>query len=218
MKQLNDIIIWGAGGHATVVADIVRRMGGYELVGFLDDVNLERRGESFCGAKILGGSRELSQVRGAGVRKVIVAIGDCRRRLESAAFALQMGFPLATAIHPKATIADGVNIGPGTVVAAGAVVNPGSTIGSNVIINTCASVDHDCMLGDGVHVCPGVHLGGRVVVGKAVWLGMGSTVIQGVSIGDFSVVGAGAVVLQNLPDRVLAFGLPAKVVRKLGGH
>ena len=209
------IVIWGASGHALVVADIVRLSATYEIAGFLDDVEPKRHNTNFHGVSILGGREQLDTLRDSGVEYLIVGVGDCAARLKLAEVAREKGFSLATAIHPRAVIAAGVEIGPGTMVAAGAVINPGSRIGSNVIINTSASVDHECVIDDGAHIGPGVNLGGNVTVGTGSWIGIGAKIRDGVVIGARSIVGAGAVVLRDVPDETVAFGVPAKVKRKI---
>jgi len=214
MKQ-RKLVIWGASGHASVVANIIRLVGKYEIAGFLDSINPERKKTKFCGSTILGGAEQLDNLRKAGVTNMIFGFGDCEARLRLAKIARKVGFSLITAVHPDAVVATDVRIGDGSVLAAGAVINPGTKIADNVIINTCASVDHDCVIKEGVHVCPGVHLGGGVVIGRATWVGIGSTVMERVCIGDHSFIGAGSVVLRNIPSKVLAFGVPAKV-RKEG--
>ena len=213
MKQ--NLVIWGASGHALVVADIVRLQGEYEIVGFLDDINLESHGTPFCDARILGGGEQLDNAKRMGVKYLIFAFGDCDARLRLSALVREKGFSLATAIHPNATIADDVVVGSGTVIEAGAVIKPGTRIGENVIINSCTSVGHECIVEDGSHICPGVCLGGEVKVGRAAWVGIGATVKELVTIGKHSLIGAGAVVLGDIPDGVVACGVPAKVVRKV---
>ncbi len=54
-----------------------------------------------------------------------------------------------------------------------------------------------------------------IVIGNNVWLGGGTIVCPGVSIGDNTVVGAGAVVVRDLPANVVAVGNPARIVRKI---
>jgi UDP-N-acetylbacillosamine N-acetyltransferase len=198
-----------------VVADIIRLSGEYEIVGFLDDFNTHLYGSDFCGAKVLGGRDKLEQLRREGVRHLILGFGKCRARLELSALVKSLGFNLAVAIHPRATVAQDARIGPGTVVVAEAVINPGSMIGENVIVNTLALVGHDCLVEDGAHISSGVRLAGGVKVGCAAWVGIGSTVIEGIRIGAGTRIGAGSVVVEDIPDQVLAYGVPARIIRKI---
>jgi len=209
------LLIWGASGHALVVADIIRLTGEYELVGFLDDVNPVQANTRLCGVPVLEGRNCLDKLKRDGLGHVIFGFGNCAARLRLAEWVRERGFSLATAIHPRATVAADVPVGAGTVVAAGAVVNPGARIGENVIVNTCASVDHECVIDDGVHICPGVHLAGRATVGRASWVGIGTTVVDRVRIGSNVMIGAGAVVVNDIPDGVIAYGVPAKIIRKV---
>jgi sugar O-acyltransferase (sialic acid O-acetyltransferase NeuD family) len=215
---MTPLVVWGAGGHARVVADIIRLGGKYEIVGFLDDVEPARHRTWFCGAQILGGQEQLGLLQSQGVRHALLAIGDCQTRQLLARIVRDAGFALATAVHPSAVVANDAHIAAGTVVAAGAVVAPGSTVGENVIINTCASVDHECAVAEAAHIGPGAHLGGRVTVGRGTWIGIGVSVIAGVRVGDGSVIGAGAVVVNDIPSAVVAFGVPAKVVRAVASN
>lgn len=208
------LVIWGASGHASVVADIFRLRGEYEIAGFLDDTN---PGEAeFCGAPVLGGREQLDTLLRRGIGCLILGFGNCEARLRLSELARAKGFTIATAIHPRAVVASDVTIGYGTVVAAGAVVNPGAKIGHDVIINTCASVDHHCVVEDGAHIAPGAHLAGSVSVGRAAWVGIGATVVDRARIGAGATIGAGAVVVDDIPDGVVACGVPATTKRKVG--
>lgn len=209
------LVLWGASSHAKVVADIIRLRGDYEIVGFLDDVNVDRHHTEFCGATILGGSEQLDSLRSNEVSHVLMAIGNNRARLRLSRLARAKGFALPTAIHPMTAIGADVSVGAGTVIMAGAVINPESRVGENVIINSAAVVEHECVILDGVHISAGTKLGGSVTVGEAATIEIGATVGARVIIGADSVIGAGAVVLKDIPDGVLAFGIPAQVVRKI---
>jgi sugar O-acyltransferase (sialic acid O-acetyltransferase NeuD family) len=208
------VFIWGASGHAKVVADILRQTE-FDVVGFLDDTNPDRRGESFCKATVLGDANQLQKIYESGVRKAIVAFGDNMRRLAVGELLEERGFELITAIHPSAVIAPDALVGSGSMVAAGAVMGPGAVIGRCAILNTAATVDHDCTVADGAHIGPGAHIAGHVQVGRCAWIGIGATIIDRKRIGAWSIVGAGAVVIEDVPDRVLVAGVPARVIKSV---
>jgi sugar O-acyltransferase (sialic acid O-acetyltransferase NeuD family) len=136
-----------------------------------------------------------------------------RRTVYEALRAAVPGFELVSVIHPRATIAPGVQLGAGTLVLAGAIINVGCVVGENCIVNTRASLDHDSELRSYASILPGVTTGGNVVVGECSCLCIGVTVGHKVTIGAHTVVGAGAVVLKDLPPLSLAYGVPARVVR-----
>jgi sugar O-acyltransferase (sialic acid O-acetyltransferase NeuD family) len=215
MKSGVKLIVWGAGGHAAVVADIIQRGTNYQLAGFIDDVNPTRKGQPFSGGTILGEQAELAKLHAAGVKHLHVAIGNNAARIKAAARAKELGFSLVTIISPSADVAVSAEIGPGTFVASGTVVTPGVRIGECVIINTSASVDHHCTIADGAHICPGVHLAGGVSVGNGSWVGIGATVTENIRIGLGATIGAGAVVVRDIPDNTLAYGVPARLVRRM---
>lgn len=212
MTKRGTLAVWGTSGHALVVADIVRLMG-FEIAGFLDDFILPSRQGMIHGLPHLGGKDNVQALIEVGINKVVLAFGHCNARLNLSAIARDVGLDLVTAIHPKAVIASDVLVGDGSVIVAGAVINPGTQICENAIINTCASVDHECLIGDGAHIGPGAHLGGRVIVERAAWVGIGATIKDRVRIGANSIVGAGAVVLNDVPKDSVVFGVPARVVR-----
>lgn len=209
---LKKVIIWGASGHALVVADILRLMGDYAIVGYLDDVSPDRKGESFGGAVIIGGQEKLEELIRRGISNLALGVGDCEARLKLADIARESGFNLITAMHPSAIVASTAHIGAGSVVCAGSVVSPAARLGLAVIVNTCASVDHECNIGDGVHVSPGVHLAGRATVGRGTAVGIGSVAREGIHIGEGCIIGAGSVIVSDLPDHVVAYGVPARVI------
>ena len=92
---------------------------------------------------------------------------------------------------------------------AGAIVQPLARLGEQCVVNTLASVDHECELAAAVHLCPGANLGGHVKVGTGAWVGIGSTVRDSVSLGEWCFIGAGAAVVKDVPSNVLVFGVPA---------
>ncbi|NQX89574.1 MAG: acetyltransferase [Halioglobus sp.] len=213
---MDQVVVWGASGHALVVGDILRQEGLYEVVGYLDGLDPGRIGEPFGGSVVLGGQEQLSDLETNAVRLVALGVGDCSARLQIASAVTRAGFKLVNAVHPSAVMSPDICIGEGTIVCAGAVINPHAKLGQAVIVNTSASIDHECNIADGVHLSPGVHLAGRVLVGEGTSVGVGSVVRDGVAIGKGCIIGAGAVVVSDLPDNVLAYGVPAQVIREIG--
>jgi len=204
------IFIFGASGHAKVVIDIIERQGLYEIVCLFDD-DPALKGRQFYGYKVLGGKDDLLD---SGLKYGIVAIGGNRARRSVAGWLRDNGFELISAVHPSVQLARGVNVGSGSVVMAGAVINADSIIGLDVIINTRVSIDHDCRIGDGVHIAPGSTLCGTVTVGEGSFICAGATIIPNLTIGCNVTVGAGSTVIRDVPDGATVVGSPAKVMRQ----
>lgn len=211
MKSVDrgSIFVFGASGHAKVVIDIIEKQGLYDIAFLVDDDTLLKDTEVY-GYCVVGGREELLA---GNVRKGIVAIGSNRARCHVAAWLVDNGFELVTAIHPSAQLARGVVIGSGTVVMAGVAVNSNASIGNNVIINTGAGIDHDCTVGNGVHIAPGTVLCGTVTVGDGCFICAGTTIIPNLTIGRNVTVGAGSTVIRDLPDNVTVVGSPAKAIK-----
>ena len=209
MKTKEKLVVFGAGGHAKVVIDIIEQQGDYEIAGLLDD-NIEHKGCSFFDYPVLGTRAELPALISAQLCHAIVAIGDNAGRAAVAAHLDQHGWHFVSAIHPRASIGRGVKICPGSVVMAGCVVNADAYLGGQVIINTGATVDHDCRIEDAAHIAPGCHLCGGVRVGQGSLLGAGSTVTPGVRIGNRVIVGAGSTVIRDVADEARVSGSPAR--------
>jgi len=202
-------IIIGAGGHGKVVLDAA--LSAQQPISYLVD-------DAPACSVLLGLSvvpTSDADWRAARHFDFLVAVGDNLRRSLLFQQMLAKGGTPTTIIHPSAIVSKHAIIGRGTVLCAGAVVNAGAVIGENCILNTATSIDHDCQIGDHVHICPGVHLAGNVTIGKGAFVGIGSSVIPGKKVGSWSKLGAGSVVVHDIPDQVIAFGVPARVVRDL---
>jgi acetyltransferase EpsM len=208
-------LVWGASGHAAVVADAARRSQTWDVVGFVDEIQPQRRGEVFAGAPVVGGSEALLSGAHIDVRHVLLGVGDNRARLRIANEVEARGLTLGTVVHPAASIGDDVELGAGVFVGAGAVVNAGASVGRAAIVNSNAVVEHHCRVEEGAHVAPGALLAGNVKVGKLAWVGIGAVVIEKLEVGAETVLGAGAVVVDNVPAGVVAYGVPAATRRPI---
>ena len=200
-----NVYLFGASGHGKVIKDILNA-NGIKVEAFVDD-NL--RVNECAGRKVLHDAGGLSpMIVSIGVNRIRRMIVD---RLVAKANAEELPLEFATAIHPSAIISPSAKIGEGTVVMAGAVVNADAVIGNHCIVNTGATVDHDCVVEDYCHVAPGVYISGGTHIGEGTWVGVGSSVIQCLNIGKNCMIGAGSVVVKDIPDNVTAFGCPARV-------
>jgi sugar O-acyltransferase (sialic acid O-acetyltransferase NeuD family) len=204
------VAIWGAAGHARVVADALGLLPAYRVAGFIDDVTLGRRGEAFCGSRILGGREVLARLGDDGVRCLALAFGHNEARLRLADELASQGFELPVVVHPSAVVARDAVIGEGSFVGPLAVVNAAARIGRVVIVNSGVIVEHDAVVGDGVHLSPRACLAGGVQVGRASWVGAGAVVKERVAIGAGATVGMGAVVIRPVPDGATVVGCPAE--------
>jgi UDP-perosamine 4-acetyltransferase len=201
------VVIIGGGGHAKVVIESLRASG--ETVVAIVDADPTPR--EVLGVPVLGDDLMLPILREQGLSKLFVALGDNRLREKLGRKARELGFILVNGIHPSAIISPSARLGEGVAVMAGVAINADSRIADLAIINTGAIVDHDCQLGAACHLGPASALAGGVTIGERAFLGVGARVIPGVSIGADTIVGAGGVVVRDLPDGVLAVGVPAQI-------
>lgn len=206
-------IVIGAGGHARSVIGVLRDIG-CGIAGVLADGG--RSGEVWPGIEWLGdlahASATLQRLPGS---VCVMAIGDNYQRLRLLR-EIQADYPEArfpVVVHPSAVVSGDAKLGQGAVLMPGAIVMAGCQLGSFTLVNTRASLDHEGVLAEGASLAPGAVTGGRASIGRRSFIGMGAVVTHGVRIGDDSVLGAGALLLQDLPERVVAYGSPARVVR-----
>ena len=192
------IVVLGAGGHAKVVISTIVAAGG-AIAGIYDDDEVK------FGWSILGHTVSAWPSECCG--DAVIAIGDNAQRERVASL---LAYQWRTVVHPSAHVDPSAILGAGVVIFAGAIIQADVVLGDHVIVNTGATIDHDCSVGDFAHFAPGVHLAGGVQVGRGAFFGIGSVVLPALKIGAWATVGAGAVVLHDLPERAVAYGVPAK--------
>jgi sugar O-acyltransferase (sialic acid O-acetyltransferase NeuD family) len=208
------IVIYGAGGFAREVAELIRDINRverrFELLGFLSD-DQTQHGVSLNGVTVLGGVEFLE----LGAERVQVALGvgspALKRRLVHQVQDLAAGFP--NLVHPTVVRSDSVELGEGVVITAGNILTTNITIGDFAMLNLGCTVGHDCRIGSYATLSPGASVSGHVCIGEGTDIGTGCSVIQGIAIGKWSVVGAGAVVARHLTDNCTAVGVPASVIK-----
>ena len=198
------IYIYGAGGHGKVVFHTFASSG-HSVAAFIDD----KASEKFCGLPIIN-----SQLLSASESHTIhFAIGDNRIRSELQNKWDKAGIRAETVIHGNAVVYSETGIGYGCLVAAGSIVGPGAVIGNGTIINHNSVVDHDCSIGDFCHIAPSATLGGGVEIGNQSLVGANATILPTRKIGSRVVIGAGAVVISDVPNDSVVVGCPAQPLK-----
>lgn len=205
------VAVLGAGGHAKVVVATLQAAG-FTVAAIFDD-DAAKQGTALLGVEVQG---TLDDFARSSHRRAVVAIGNNTTR-KQVVERLENQLPAVEwiiAIHPHACVHASAKLSAGSVVFAGAVIQPDAVIGAHAIINTGATVDHDCAIGDFVHLAPGTHLAGDAHIDRGAFVGIGAAVLPGRHVSEWATVGAGAVVINDIPAGVTAVGVPAKVICK----
>jgi sugar O-acyltransferase (sialic acid O-acetyltransferase NeuD family) len=211
---MKNIVLIGGGNQAHYTIDIIEKEGKYNIVGIIDsihDIGINR-----FGYKVIGRQENLSVlVKEYEIYGGVISIGDNwgRGNVFLQISALVPDFKFVNAIHPSVVIGNNVTLGTGIVAMAGCIFNPKSVIGNFTFFATGAQVEHDCIISDFASISAGSVIGGYVKLGKYSALTLGVTVLDRLEIGENTVVGAGSLVIKSLPDNVLAYGNPTKIIR-----
>lgn len=209
---MNDLIIIGASGFGREVAWLVERINikvpSWRVLGFLDDAD-DIQGKEINGYPVLGKTDRAYDYEDA---YYVCAIGasNIRKKLIGKIKRENKNVRFATLIDPSVECSEYVEIGEGTIICAHSIVTVNVRIGDHVIINLDCTVGHDAILGDYVTLYPSVNISGSVIVDHTTEIGTGTQVIQGISIGNNIIVGAGAVVVGDIYEYGTYIGVPAR--------
>ena len=201
----NSIFLYGAGGHAKSVMEMVMQAGSFHIVGIVDD-NKALAGSKVLGIAVLGGREVLPELVARGVKLAANGVGgiiDIGVRVRLFELLEGSGFTLPPITHPRATLEPSARILDGVQVFANAYVGSDAILHERCMVNTGAVVSHDCEIGAYTHIAPGALLAGHVHVGERALVGMGVTTIIGLKIGDGARIGNGAVLLADVPAKAI---------------
>ena len=212
---MKDIAIYGAGGFGREVQSLIVQMNAkereYNFVGFFDDG--KSKGELVNGFPVLGGMEELNAW--GSPLCVALAIGDpgVKKRVFGRIVNPLVSFP--SLIHPSVMTGERrfVRIDEGCIICGGTIITVNVVIGRFVILNLSCTVGHDTEIGAFSSFMPTVNISGEVNIGEGVYVGTGAKIINRQEIGEWTVVGAGAVVAKSLPAHCTAVGVPAKPIK-----
>jgi len=212
MGTVNPVYIIGAGGFGRETLTVYRDAGREaEVAGFVVEDAYFTPDQVVNGKKLFAWSAIAGWPKGA---RFVAAIGSAARGrlIDEAA---RLGFGFDTVIHPNVVASSWVKIAEGCIVCAGNILTTQITVGPHTIINLACTVGHDSVIGRLVTISPGVNISGHVTIEDGAFLGSGAVVIENTRIGAGSIIGAGAVVTKDIPPKVLAVGVPARVMKHL---
>jgi len=215
MSDRLSLAIYGAGGLGRELSTWIRHQPGYAFIGFIDDfVPAQAR---IGRDAVLGGLDALNRLTGDGTLNLIVAIGDPKVKAEICEDLSRYPIVFPAMIHPSVIMDDreSILIGEGTVITAGCVLTSDIVLGRHVLLNLNTTVGHDTRIGDFTSIMRGTQISGRVNIGERVLIGTGVCLLNEVSIGMESKIGAGAVVTRDIPPQCTAVGIPAKPLTSL---
>lgn len=214
MKNMTKSIIVGAGTYGETYLYFLREAG-VDVIGFLDD-NAQLTGRIVRGVPVLGTTELLPSLKELyGVGNVYCPIGSNKVRVKILEMARALGYQTPNFIHSRASISSNVSMpSEGVYIEANTYIYPYTTIERDVMICVGSIVAHHCYLSQGTFISAGVNFGASVHAGKCAYMGIGSTIMTGVKeLGEDCLVGAGAVVVRDVPARAVVVGVPAKVLK-----
>ncbi len=215
MNRNQSFVVWGSSGHALVIDDLLR-LAGHRIIQFFDNspdarsaipsIPLGIGSEAFR----TWANRQPPRTNLQGC----VAIGGAsgKERLEIQELMESHGIAFPPLAHPSACIAHDTEIATGCQFLAQSLIAPGCRTGRSVILNHKASVDHECQIGNGVHLAPASTLCGCVTIEDYAMIGASAVVLPRLKIGRSSIIGAGAVVTRDVDPGTIVAGNPAKII------
>lgn len=215
MKETKEIYVLGIGHNSIVYIDLLEQLG-YTIKG-LYHYNSELTGEFYYGYQILGSFDDLYSIGDFSGMNFTLSMGDNRIRMSVFENLISMGGNIPTLIHPKADVSKYAQLGEGVVIHSNAVVHPGVILGNNTVISCNSTLIHQSKLGNHCYVAGNALIGAYAQVGNQVFIGLSAVIISDKvkSIGDNTVIGAGAVVSSSVEANVVVAGVPARVIRTI---
>jgi len=214
---MEKIIIIGAGGFGREVLwtinDCNKIEENYSVIGFIDN-DKSLHGQIIDGSPVLGGLDWFDNNYEKSI-SCIIAVGNSLQKKKIEKQIEKINPSYTKIIHPTVIYSQSVTIGDGTIIQAGTILTVNIKIGKHVHLNIDSTVGHDSIIGDYVTINPGVHINGNTTIGNATYVGSGAVMKQGIKIGSESIIGAGAVLLENVPNKSLYAGVPAKLKKEI---
>ncbi len=213
---MKKVLVLGADPQARIIPDIAGSLDDLEIIGFVEwgEGKKYLLGDA-AGFPVFSGNQFPEEIqKKVGPFEVIIALSPTEKRRERILQIQNLSLSPITIIHPTAVISQSAEIGQGCLISPGVIIGPGVKIGNHTILNSAVTIDHDSLIQENVVMGAGVHLPGYVKVLSDTFIGVGSCSVNGVTIGSNCLIGAGSVITKDIPDNVIAAGVPAKEIRR----
>ncbi|WP_117168492.1 acetyltransferase [Paraliobacillus sediminis] len=207
------LLLIGGGGHCKSVLDSLYRLKKYDSIGIIDIK--EHIGRTILETPVIGSDEDLPSLYEKGFKEAFItvgSVGDPTLRIKIANSLKKQGFTLPNIVDPTATVSPYSDLADGIFIGKQTIINAGTKIKTGVIINSAVTIEHDCNIGEFVHVAPGSVLAGEVLVGNYTHLGANSVFKQQVCVGSNTIIGMGSIVLKDISSNVIAYGNPCREV------
>lgn len=206
-------VIIGAGTYGEVYLAYLKEAG-IDVIGFLDD-NISLWDTRVKDIPILGGINKLKTLKSElDIEAVYCPIGNNRLRVKFLSFAKELGYQTPNFIHPSVIVSPNVTIGDGVYILLGTTIMPYTTIDNYTMISMGVHLAHHTHLEEGVFLSTGCNFGASIVAHKYAYCGISSTIMTGLhELGEDCLIGAGAVVTKDVPNKAVMVGVPAKVLK-----
>jgi sugar O-acyltransferase (sialic acid O-acetyltransferase NeuD family) len=209
MQKKPSLVIIGAGGHASDIFNVATVLD-YRVHAFIHDT---KAGETHMDCPVLGSIQDLKRPENYAFA---IAIGDNytrKRYIEDIMLEYpDLNFP--TLIHPKSDIGTLSQIGKGTIVMPYSIIGANTQIADFVVFNNRSFIAHDSKVNNYASLSPSVTTGGSVIIGEGTSICISATIREKTCIGDYTVIGGMSFVDKDIPSGVVAYGIPAKVIRE----
>jgi sugar O-acyltransferase (sialic acid O-acetyltransferase NeuD family) len=210
-----NLVLFGAGGHALEVLDVVLKSETiYSSIKFCVS---EPSGSQFVNYELISWKEFLNSSPGESL--VHLAIGDSSARARLTKELELFGFSAHSVVSPLASVSQSAIVDLGCFVGDFAYIGPRVKLGKSVVINNSVTISHEGIVSDFVTVSPGARINGNVRLGEGVFVGSGAVIKNGdrenqIEVGNYSSIGAGSVVLNNVVSDSTVVGNPAKLISK----
>lgn len=212
-KSKQKIIVIGCGEHARMTIDNIKEQGMYEIFGLTTNTDAEL-GKRIYGYPVLckdDGIKALLK-KNPDIKGYILGVGNMKARLALYTW-LDKILEAVNVIHPMAIVSEHAAIGKGNLIEAFTKVANGAKLGNHCIINSFSAVNHDQVIGDNVLIAGNVSMAGKSI-GDHTIIADGASIAFKKSVGKKCIIGDGSVVTKDIPDHSIAYGNPARVIRK----